>query len=230
MKKPAMFRTGKIGECCWILTSILATVLPSYGQKFDVTPLFGGRFGGTLQLQPQGGSTQSDAKVNDSFIYGVAGGIRFDGYDGCDGCEVIEFRWLRQNTHLGLANNLLLPTPLTGGLPNPAVTFDHFMVDFTHEFQADRANHVRPYLTASLGAARMGAPAGGAGTRFVFGLGSGVKIFPHPRWGFRIGVEYLPMVMHASVQSIICSSGCIVTLNGGLMNQFQLTAGPIFRF
>jgi hypothetical protein len=67
-------------------------------------------------------------------------------------------------------------------------------------------------------------------TRFEFGIGGGVKVFPRPRWGIRLQVEYLPIVMHAEVQRVVCAGGCIVMLNGGVMNQFVANIGPIFRF
>jgi hypothetical protein len=64
----------------------------------------------------------------------------------------------------------------------------------------------------------------------VFGVGTGVKIFPARTWKFRLGVEYMPIVMHTELQKLVCISGCIVVLNGGIMNQFQVTFGPSFRF
>jgi hypothetical protein len=76
---------------------------------------------------------------------------------------------------------------------------------------------------------RMGAPASSA-TRFVFGLGAGIKVFPSPRWGFRIDVQYLPIVLHAELQTLVCTTGCIVALNGGITNQFLVSIGPVFRF
>jgi len=39
----------------------------------------------------------------------------------------------------------------------------------------------------------------------------------------------LPIVMHAELQRVFCTGGCVVVLNGG-MNRFQLSAGPAFRF
>jgi hypothetical protein len=36
--------------------------------------------------------------------------------------------------------------------------------------------------------------------------------------------------MHAEVQRLICAGGCIVGLGGGLMNQFEVSIGPTFRF
>jgi hypothetical protein len=66
--------------------------------------------------------------------------------------------------------------------------------------------------------------------RFAFGIGTGVKIFPKPRWGIRIEVEYLPTVMHGELERLVCTGGCVVVLNGGVMNQIQLSIGPAFRF
>jgi hypothetical protein len=66
-------------------------------------------------------------------------------------------------------------------------------------------------------------------TRFEFGFGAGVNFFPKPRWGLRFQVEYLPIVRHAEVQEVVCAGGCIVILNGGVMNQFVVNVGPIFR-
>jgi hypothetical protein len=40
----------------------------------------------------------------------------------------------------------------------------------------------------------------------------------------------LPMVMHADLQQVVCTVGCVVVLGGGVMNQFEVTVGPTFRF
>jgi hypothetical protein len=41
-------------------------------------------------------------------------------------------------------------------------------------------------------------------------------------------VEYLPLVMHTELQRLVCVGGCVVVLNGGVMNQFELSFGPAF--
>lgn len=88
---------------------------------------------------------------------------------------------------------------------------------------------VQPFIAASLGAARLSAPASSA-TRLAFGFGGGIKIFPATHWGFRFKMEYLPVVMHAGLQTVVCAGGCIVALDGGIMNQFEVSLGPAFRF
>jgi hypothetical protein len=49
-------------------------------------------------------------------------------------------------------------------------------------------------------------------------------------FGVRLAVEYVPIVMHTALQRVVCVNGCIVVLNGGIMNQFDVNVGPIFRF
>jgi hypothetical protein len=136
---------------------------------------------------------------------------------------------MRQNTHLTVNQDPLVATPYTSASFRPSITLDHFLGDFTREFDIRDAPGIQPYITGSLGAALISAPASSA-TRFVFGVGTGLKIFPTRTWGFRLGVEYLPIVMHTELQKLVCVGGCIVVLNGGIMNQFQVTFGPAFRF
>ena len=218
-----------VKQSCRVLVILLVSLATAQGQRYDITPLFGGMFGGTWDLEQQG-VPNFDAHKADSFSFGVAGGFRFDdSLDDCRACNLIEFRWLRQNTHLELKQNPLLPTPVTSAAFHPAMTLNYFLSDFTHEWAVEENKMIKPFLTASLGATIASTPASSA-TRFVFGIGTGVKIFPKRHWGIRLQVEYLPIVMHAELQRVVCTAGCVVVLNGGVMNQFQFSAGPAFRF
>jgi len=198
----------------------------AYGQSYDITPLVGGMFGGTIKLEELN-VPNFHAHLEDRLSFGIAGGVRFDG-DDCPDCDVIEFRWMRQNTHLSLHQDPLVVQPLAATVFHPAVTLDEFLGDFTREIPI-KEKKVRPFVTASLGASLMSAPAAST-VRFIFGLSTGVKVFPKPHYGFRIQVEYLPMVMHAELQRVVCAGGCIVALTGGVMNQFDVMIGPAFRF
>ena len=210
-----------------LLFAFLLSAASAHGQKYEITPLIGGAFGGTIKLE-QASTPNTEAHVSDSFTFGIAGGFRFEGEDG-EGYNAIEFRWTRQDTSLFYKQNPLVPTPLTADPFHPGIALDHFLGDFTHEFTIKDAPKIYPFLTVSLGAARMSTPASSA-TRFAFGLGTGINVFPEKRWGFRVNLEYLPIVMHAELQRLVCVSGCIVVLNGGIMNQFVFTLGPAFRF
>jgi len=227
-----VLRTGKIIERAFYLCLVLPVGLVSaYGQKIEITPLVGARFGGTMELE-QASTPNFVAHLADSISFGIAGGYRFEGED--EGHDIIGFRWMRQNTHLGVKQDplapILVPTPL--GITTsfrPAVHLDHFLGDFTHEFALEDAPSLQPFVSASVGAVRMSAPASSA-TRFSFGVGACLKVFPSRHWGFSFKAEYLPTVLHAELQRLVCVGGCIFVLNGGIMNQFEVTVGPAFRF
>jgi hypothetical protein len=206
---------------------LLVSVLPAYGwqdERFEAAALFGGAFGGTIKVG-QEGFRNRDANIANSFAWGLAAGFRFDG-DECLNCNTIDFRWIWQpDTHLSAPS----PSNLIPAF-RPSLNVNRFMVDFTHEFEIEDYPIVRPFVTLSLGAARLALPQS-TFTRFVFGLGTGVKIFPKPHWGFRVQAEYSPIVVNASVQNAVClAGGCIVALGGGIVNQFLATAGPEFHF
>jgi hypothetical protein len=209
---------------------LLFASLPALGQEtFGAAALFGGAFGGVIKLG-QEGFLNRDASIANTFAWGLAAGFRFDGDtfegDECLNCNAVEFRWMWQpDTHLSAAS----PSNLIPAF-RPSLSVNRFVVDFTHEFEIEDYPIVRPFLTLSLGAARLGVPQS-AFTRFAWGLGTGVKLFPKPHWGFRVQVEYAPIVVHASVQNVLCVGGaCVVALGGGMINQFLASAGPEFHF
>jgi hypothetical protein len=207
---------------------LLVSFVSARAQRYEVTPLIGGMFGGSIDLEEQG-VPNFNAYLGNRFSFGIAGGVRFDGED-CESCDSIQFRWVRQYTHLGLGQNLLEPPAVGPPSFNPRVTLDEFLADFSHEAVLKETKRVRPYVVATLGAASMATPESSA-ARFVWGIGGGLKVFPKPRWGFRIQAEYLPIVLQTETQRVVCTSvGCIVALSSGFINQFQLSVGPSFRF
>jgi hypothetical protein len=212
----------------WRLSIALIVIpLAASGQRYDITPLFGARYGGNLKLEQQTGPN-TQATLADGMSYGIAAGFRFDDEE-CEGCNLFEFRWMRQGTHMSLKQDPLTPTQLTGSVFRAPVTLDHFLGDLTHEWDIQGASAFKPFALLSLGAARMSTPAANT-TRFVFGIGTGLKVFPRRNWGFRFQVEYLPMVMHVDIQQVVCTPACVVVVGGGVMNQFEVTVGPTFRF
>jgi hypothetical protein len=206
---------------------LLAGVLSAHAQRYEITPLIGGMFGGTVKLE-QLAVPNFEAHLGDRLSFGIAGGVRYDA-DDCERCNLIEFRWVRQYTHLHLDQDPLIvaPTPVPSFYPR--ITIDNFLGDFTREFHLKETPKVKPFVTATLGAARLAAPEGSA-ARFECGISGGFKVFPARHWGFRFQAEYLPIIMEASLQRLICNVGCVVILNGGVLNQFQVSVGPAFRF
>ncbi|HET9218087.1 MAG TPA: hypothetical protein VFR18_13970 [Terriglobia bacterium] len=138
---------------------------------------------------------------------------------------------MRQETNLRIKQTgpISISSPLTPAIERSQVHVDHFLADFVREWMLDDAKPVRPFLSASLGISRLSTPASSK-VRFAFGIGAGVKIFPKNWWGVRLQAEYLPTVMHVEAQRIACFGACVVALSGGLMNQFVVNVGPVFRF
>jgi hypothetical protein len=205
-----------------------ATVSTAAGQRVEISPLVGAHAGGSLDLQEENENFRAGAELSSGLSYGVAGGFRFDDYD-CTDCALVGFRWMRQETNLRVKQASVIGAPLAAAVERSRIHMDHFLMDFVREWTVEEAKPVRPFLSASLGISRLSAPAS-SNLRFAFGIGAGVKIFPAERWGLRFHVEYLPTVLHAEVQRIACIVGCTVALSGGLMNQFVVNVGPVFRF
>jgi hypothetical protein len=213
----------------FIALALLLSLTSARAQHYEITPLVGGTFFGTMKLgQPD--MPNVEANIADSFSFGLVAGYRFE--QDSEGTGVIAFRWIRQNSHLTLNQNPLAVTPFTS-VPSfrPSVTLDNFLADFSREFKLDEQyQSIQPFISVSLGAATMGTPASSA-TRFSFGFGGGIKVFPSKHYGFRLGVDYLPVVMTAEVQRLVCVGGaCTFALGGGIMNQFEVSVGPAFRF
>jgi hypothetical protein len=212
----------------WILVAFFADIAQAQMLRYEVTPLVGGRAGGSMNLQEEGQPPIGRAHLADSVTFGVAAGFHFWDEEECEDCSLVEFRWMRQHTHLGFkeATPVPVPTPLAASFSRTAVTLDHYLADFTHEWNLEQARSVRPFLMASIGASRM-STAVSANTRFAFGVGGGVKVFPHRHWGFRFHVEYLPTVMRSEFQRVSC---CVFAVGGEVISQFEFAIGPVFRF
>ena len=92
---------------------------------------------------------------------------------------------------------------------------------------------LRSFLTGSLGVTHLGAADDGF-TRFSFGFGAGLKQFLGSRLAIRAEAQWLPVLVDPSVGGFACgtiqSGGCLVLLSGELVQQFQLSIGPVVRF
>ena len=190
-------------------------------QSFEVTPFIGLRMGGTFNIQPND-PTSVEATLKDSTSYGFSAGVRFDDY------SLIEFRWLRTISELRFGAPFVALGPSVGD-----VTLNQFHGDFTREFPIREVKGLRSFLTASLGFTNLNAADDGF-TRFSFGFGTGLKQFIGPRFAIRAEAQWLPIVLEPSVSGFACGTiqfgGCLVVLNGELVQQYQISIGPVIRF
>ena len=190
-------------------------------QSVEVTPLIGARLGGTFDIQPDG-PEQIEAALKDAAGYGFSAGVRFDDL------SLVEFRWTRATSTLRVA----APFAFLGASIGD-VTLNQFHADFTREFVIPEVKGLRSFLTGSLGLTHLGAAQDGF-TRFSFGFGGGLKQFLGSRLAIRAEAQWLPILVDPSVSGFACGTiqfgGCLVVLGGDLVQQFQLSIGPVVRF
>lgn len=208
------------------LVAIVAAAVPARAQyveiqSFEVTPLVGARLGGTFVIQPDG-VEPIEATLNDAASVGLAAGVRFDDL------SLVEFRWTRATSTLRFG----APFAFLGASVGD-VTLNQFHADFTREFVVPEVKGLRTFVTGSVGVTHLGA-AQGEFTRFSFGFGSGLKQFLGSRFAIRAEALWLPIVVEPSVDGFACGTiqfgGCLVILKGELVQQFQLSIGPLVRF
>ena len=190
-------------------------------QSVEVTPFIGARLGGTFDIQPDG-PEQIEATLKDAAGYGFSAGVRFDDL------SLVEFRWTRATSTLRFG----APFAFLGASIGD-VTLNQFHADFTREFVIPEVKGLRSFLTGSLGLTHLGAAQDGF-TRFSFGFGAGLKQFLGSRLAIRAEAQWLPVLIDPSVSGFACGTiqfgGCFVVLSGDLVQQFQLSIGPVVRF
>ena len=190
-------------------------------QSFEVAPFIGARLGGTFDIQPDG-AAPIEATLKDATSLGFSAGVRFDNF------SLVEFRWTQA------ASELRFGAPFAFlGASLGEVTLNQFHADFTREFIVPEVKGLRTFVTGSVGVTHVGA-AQGEFTRFSFGFGSGLKQFLGSRLAIRAEAQWLPIVVDPSVDGFACGTiqfgGCLVILKGELVQQFQLSIGPVVRF
>jgi hypothetical protein len=187
-------------------------------RRIDVTPLVGYRFHDSFPTKDAANDqNRGEAKLGYGETFGAAAGFRY--FEN----EVIEFRWTRQNTDLRLTG----PTPL--GERRQGASVDQYHADFTHEYITQDFPRARPYVIGSAGVTRVKSGAEDF-TRFSFGLGGGVKVFPTSRVGFRFEAQWVPWYIEPELKGVFCAGGCIIGVGGKLVHQVQFSVGPIFSF
>ena len=211
---------------CLALQAVLALATPARAQyvqidSFEVTPVVGVRFGGTFDVRTEA-PLQTQATWQDASSYGLAAGVRFDDY------SMVEFRWTQSTSTLRFdAPVALLGASLVG------VTLNQFHADFTREFDIPEVKGLRSFLTGSVGATHVSA-AHDAFTRFSYGFGAGLKEFLGSRFAIRAEAKWLPILIDPEVGAWACGTvglgGCLVVLNGPMVQQFELSVGPVVRF
>ena len=196
-------------------------------REFEVTPFFGTRAGGKIDLSQQGNPNADFLKIQSSENYGVLAGIsiRRD-FQG-------EFMWNRQ------------PTSLTSHNPNDGtytflskMDFDMYQFGFLYHFRQSEMK-LRPFVGLEFGLSHFGVQASNAHTvlgftnRFAMNMAVGTKYFFSRNFGIRTEFRWSPSnttnrpVEYCTGPFII---SCYQTTSPNSALQWQANVGLIFRF
>ncbi len=212
----------KAGVVAIVLVS-LATLVASeavgqpQGGRFELTPYAGYRFGGTFEDEDRTVSVELDDRRSAGFIFNVR--------------EAENTQWevvySRQQTRADTAQ--------ISGL-GPSVDVDVEYLQGGGTYQGRLRNGVRPYLAATLGAARITPRLSGLGddSFWSFSIGTGLQIRPTARLGIRLEARAWGTLIDSDTR-LFCRSGvqiagCAIRVDGRLLWQIEAFAGIVFRF
>jgi hypothetical protein len=185
--------------------------------RFDLTALVGYRTSVSSLIQPEVEGSNARIVFDANPACGLAFGVRLDEEN------LVEFRWARQDTYFHLED-------ASQSSSKQRTILDQFHGDFTHEYNFEDRQWVRPFVVGSVGATHVSGVRNGSFTRFSFGLGVGINVFVNRHLGFRVQAEWLPIWVNPEVNAFVCGGGCVVRLGGQISSQGEITMGPMLRF
>jgi opacity protein-like surface antigen len=209
---------------------LMATAPAAHAQRVEVS----GLFGWTLSDGVSGdaflagdGNIYDSVDVKDAFSWGFQIGV-----NATDNVEV-GFLFGQQLSTLSIeGTNSRDVGDLTVNTYHPYIGFNVGEVDAP----------VRPYFMLGFGATNYGsvkytritgAPGETGGeTQFSTTWGAGVKLFPSPNVGVRVGVQWTPTYIKSDSAGYWCDPywGCYLVGDAQYSNQFQFNGGVTFRF
>ncbi len=186
-------------------------------RRFELTPYAGYRFGGTFEDEDNTVSVELSDRSSAGFIFNVR--------------EAENTQWevifSRQQTRADT-------TQISGLGPRVDVDVEYLQGGGT--YQGRLRNGVRPYLAATLGAARITPRLSGLGDdSFVsFSIGTGLQIRPTARLGIRLEARAWGTLVDSD-STLFCRSGvqiagCAIRVDGSILWQIETFAGLVFRF
>jgi len=209
---------------------ILATAPSAYAQKVEASVLLGWTFSDGVTgdgVLAGDGNIYDAVDVKDSFSWGL--GVGFNATENVE----VGFLFGQQLSKLAVEGTA---THELGDL-----TVSTYHPYFAYNFGETDAK-VRPYVLFGLGATHYSSvdfttPGGLTGTtssetQFSTTIGGGVKAFPSPKVGVRVGVQWTPTYIKSDAAGWWCDPywGCYLASSAQYSNQFQFNGGVTFRF
>lgn len=206
-------------KCTW-LTLVLAWSAPISAQdtdfKFEVTPYGAYRFGGNFEE-----TTGNIAiEIDDNSSHGLILNAR---HSSITQWEILYSHQETNADTLGL------------GLPDPVLDVD---IDYLHAGGTYlwEAEHVRPFLSATLGMTQIdiSTPGYDSDSFFSFSVGLGLQVRPTDRLGIRFEARSFGSLLDSDTD-LFCQTGpanniCAVRIDGTVLWQVEAIAGIVFRF
>ena len=206
----------------WIaggMLAIAATAVSAAEPRYEITPVYGYRFGGEVDHIADPQSEVDAVSIRESTDYGL-----ILSYDPTPESS-IELLWTRQETDL-IAKG---PGVIVGAETLFPIRVDYWHVQGLYLF-ADSKSAVRPFLGFALGATDFSSPSGGS-TKFSLAIGAGAKLYFGKRIGIRIDARWVPTVLNADGETFCSNLGrCYVVIEGNHLQQVETNAGLILRF
>lgn len=173
--------------------------------QFGIWPFVGYRFGGEVQ----DANTSKKYSFEDSSSFGLV----LD-YAPKDYLGRYELLWSHQESSLDFQGN--------NGLGKVDLTIDVIQVGGLAEFGSE---HLRPYVSAHIGATHYSSDGYGDDTKFSFGIGAGVKAFITKNIYLRADVRGYCTVVDAEGSFIYFNGITVATFSGSTLWQGEASVG-----
>ena len=213
-----------------VVAALVLSAGPAIAQgKVEVSGIFGWTFSdgvtGTAVNAPDG-HTYNAVDLKDSMNWGLMFGVMAN-----DNFEV-GFMFNQQLSKLRLEG--------TTSKELGDLSINSYHGYFAYNL-GDADAKLRPYLLGGIGATSYGAvnytdatgkPGATSGaTQFSTTWGAGVKFYPSPRVGFRVGMRWTPTYIKSDPGGWWCGYyGCYMTSKAQYANQFDFSGGVTIRF
>jgi hypothetical protein len=208
---------------------ILTGVVPAFAQRVEVSGFVGWSIADGVDgdaLLAGDGNIYDTIEPDDSAVYGFTVGVLVG-----EGAEV-GFRWAQQPTKLLISG--------TRDLELGDMSVNSYHGYFAYNFGEPDAP-MRPFVLFGLGATSYGEVSINTGlrdfttggeTQFSTTWGAGVKIFPAPKFGVRLAVEWTPTYIKTDSAGWWCDPywGCYLVGNSQYSSSFQFNGGVTVRF
>jgi hypothetical protein len=206
----------------WLTAApVEAQLVESTAKRFEITPVAGYMWGGSIDTRPGSSLPAGSLKFNDSFAYGAI--VSFLAAMG----SAVELIYQRQDTDIQF-------DPAAGGA---VATLGDFAVNYIQLGGRQEFGHsekIHPFVSGSLGIGIFdpGEPSLGSDTRFSWSIGGGLKYtLASGKLGIRSDIKLWSTPIPSGEIGVWCGFySCVAAEGTDWVTQGQWTGGLVFAF